>query len=259
MKHLYILLMFIIIHLNAFGTEIVKVATFTFDKDMFHIEKLDNGTTYIYATEWSFDYTFDGVYKPTGYMGGPSFWVYYGERYMPCVNFTWLFIPINKTDNYVSFSMETTEELIADDCTLAYNPYSVSGPDDPNNIPYEEYNTPPMIYELKNYPDSNVEMTAYTRNQWEDNPETGRNELSNDRYIVPTVWPFRYDALNKKLYLLTNITLNITFRQDDVTTIQDVKKSDNTQSSIYDLQGRKLTAPPTKGMYIKDRIKTLAR
>lgn len=38
-----------------------------------------------------------------------------------------------------------------------------------------------------------------------------------------------------------------------------VTSSHQPAGSIYDLQGRKLTAPPTKGMYIKDRIKTLAR
>ena len=228
---------------------------------MFHIEKLENGTTYIYATEWSFDYTYNGQYKPGGFMmSGPSFWRYYSNRYLPCVLYTDIMPDIEGNETYVSFTMDSTEELVADNCTLAYNPYSVYGPDDPNNIPYEEYNTPPMIYELKDYPEQNIEIHEGYMNDWEVNEELRREIRVKRKFLVILTWPFRYDALNKKLFLLKNITLNITLSLDDASNIQDVEAVGNIQGgNIYDLQGRKLTAPPARGIYIKDRIKTLAR
>ena len=158
MKRIALIILVLISHLSIYAEDEVKVATFSFTKDMFHIDKLENGTTYLWSKEWGFDYTFNGIYKPNA--GEPHSWSYYDIplRFMPCVIYTWLNIPIDIKDNYVTFTLDKTEELIEDECILAYNPYSVHGPDDPNNIPYEEYNTPPMIYELKEYPEQNIEI-----------------------------------------------------------------------------------------------------
>ena len=262
MKHLYILLLLIAIQLDTFGKETVKVATLSFDKDMFHIEKLDNGTTYLYATDVTYDYTYNGLYKPIWYWGKPNSWDYYFEHYLPCVLFTVVRPDIEANETYVSFTIDSKEELVADNCTLAYNPYIISSAEigTDTDIPYEEYNTPPMIYELKDYPEQNVEISESYVNDWELNEELRREIRVKHKFLVIQIWPFRYDALNKKLYLLTNITLNITFSLDDASNIQDVEAVGNIQGgNIYDLQGRKLTAPPARGIYIKDRIKTLAR
>ena len=243
MKRIALIILVLISHLSIYAEDEIKVATFSFTKDMFHIDKLENGTTYLWSKEWRFDYTFNGIYKPNA--GEARSWSYYDipNRFMPCVIYTWLNIPIDIKDNYVTFTLNKTEELIEDECILAYNPYSVHGPDDPNNIPYEEYNTPPMIYELKDYPEQNIEIFEKYLNIRE----------NEKKWICITVWPFRYDALNKKLYLLTNIALNITFNQDDTTEILDIEESNTTQNNIiYDMQGIRLSTPPTNGIYIKN-------
>ena len=72
-----------------------------------------------------FDYTFNGIYKPNA--GEPHSWSYYDIplRFMPCVIYTWLNIPIDIKDNYVTFTLDKTEELIEDESILAYNPCTV--------------------------------------------------------------------------------------------------------------------------------------
>lgn len=252
MKQLYTLLFSIIICLDAFGLETVKVATLTFTKDMFRYFEEDNGTLFLGRTNKNPIFTYD---RDTIVLSNIYF--YDDPMYLPCVIYYQFRIPIQSNEDYVSYTIEKKEELIYQDCILAYPPLIVSGCGD-DTLSYEEYNTPPMAYELKDYPDNTI--TQFIQNQyysrWDRNYNYGDYLLYKD--LIITLSPFRYDALNKKLYLLTDITLNITLEESDATDIQDIEANEGKKKGIiYDISGRKLNNPPTTGIYIKDGKKTV--
>ena len=45
MKRIALIILVLISHLSIYAEDKVKIATFSFTKDMFHIDKLENGTT----------------------------------------------------------------------------------------------------------------------------------------------------------------------------------------------------------------------
>lgn len=107
---------------------------------------------------------------------------------------------IDKNKDYQNFTWEATEVLIEDSIHIRHN--TIEHPtmgSYPNNYS-------PIEYEEERYPQINIEYS-------------GTHIMDGNKLLSFCVCPFRYDATNDKLYLLTDIELNIILKESS-TTIQ---------------------------------------
>lgn len=110
----------------------------------------------------------------------------------PALPYICLNVLIGCEESYIDFTSNSTEILLRDGITIAPNPPEVFA----NGISIAPIISLPMSYLKTNYPESQVEYT-------------GTHMTNGYKFLTFLICPFRYDFINKKLYLNTQIDLNI--------------------------------------------------
>ena len=205
-KNIFILLAGLLISPMVFP-QMVKTVHLTFSEDLFPLYENSDGTVSI-ATNFfsSLSYSYNG----NNYTDDDCYWTDESlEPFQPCLPWEIMTFPMDDEEEFATYSVEKTEVLIREDVLLAY-----SCQPSPTATEDEDADKGKPIYKDKNYPEENI---AYLG--------TDGGSYDHTKNTVFQIYPFRYDAAEKKLYLLTDIKLNITL------------KSDKNPISPYDLDG----------------------
>ena len=196
----------------------VKTISLLFSEDYIQLTEQGDGTVKVDFTNEFYDRFFDdGIFSK---ISEDCLFVYYGEEgsdgVEPYLIWGECQVPIEDDEEYESFSLEATEKLIADNILLS--PQDVVFPKGVVGGGIEL----PNLYERRNYPTTKPYYQETVKVLM---PDTKWEDKGMIKALVFHLCPFRYDAAEKKLYLLTDIKLNITL------------KSEKNPISPYDLDG----------------------
>ena len=176
MKKFLFILLVLVTQVNAGMAQTEKMVAFTYSEESFDFYKHANGTTEIVPS-------------------GANNFVYHEDLTEPALPYEMQMIPIKEKEELIDFKCSFTEKLVCEDVVIMQNPMvepTVGG---------GGYSGTTPEYEDKVYPDKNI---TYVDKMLIDGQYSFRFE----------VCPFRYDATGKKLYLLTDIKLNIRLKSE---------------------------------------------
>ena len=257
-KIIFSLLSFLTIPVIGYA-QIVKTLHIHVSPESFTLSQRANGRVFIDAkpsfsyapsTPLPLTYSYNGVdYKEEN--SDSWFWEETFDSdggFLPNILWRTVSMPLEKGESYDTYTMEETDSLIAEDIVLDHAPVPIPRGND------AETNDNDVVYSKDIYPDHNIRYID----------ESGVGIYSGNVVFERTLWvnfsPFRYDAANKKLYLLTDITLNIILMQTDAEAIQHVEAEVSpNEGNIFDLSGRRLSSIPAKGMYIQSGKKKILK
>lgn len=178
MKKFLFILLVLVTQVNAGIAQTEKAVAFTYSEESFDFYKHANGTTEIVPS-------------------GANNFVYHEDLTEPALPYEMQFISIKENEELIDFKCSFTEKLVCEDVVIMQNPIvepTVGG---------GGYSGTTPEYEDKVYPDKNI---TYVNKM-----------LIDGQYCLCfEVCPFHYDAAEKKLYLLTDIKLNIKLKSESV-------------------------------------------
>lgn len=114
---------------------------------------------------------------------------------LPCIGVN---ILIDPTDDYAGVTYEGDETLIESNVLIEYNPEPL-----PTNVQQVVKRPRHIEYTKKTYPDENVLFT-------------GTHIMDGYKFLSFVVFPFRYDAENKSLYMKKDISLRLKLKSLDM-------------------------------------------
>ena len=123
----------------------------------------------------------------------------------PALPFICLNVLIGPDESYIDFTSNSTEILLREGTMIAPNPIEAFKSEDIT----ASTNPLPLMYTKSSYPDLQIEFT-------------GTHVINGYKFLTFLVCPFRYDFTNTKLYLNSQINLNI-----------QLNSSKNTKLPVY--------------------------
>ena len=141
-----------------------------------------------------------------------------------------LTIPLPTSSHYVEMDYEIVDSLVADSCRMS----------DPNIIPITSYDVETFYSETSPTTVNRISM-------YEERPNNNGKEGSS---LFFHIYPFWYNQIAHALYFANRIHLQIQIGETNA--IIDIDNKNDRGSALYDLSGRRLSARPTKGLYIED-------
>lgn len=114
---------------------------------------------------------------------------------LPCIGVN---ILIDPTDDYAGVTYEGDETLMESNVLIEYNPEPL-----PTNVQQVVKRPRHIEYTKKTYPDENVLFT-------------GTHIMDGYKFLSFVVFPFRYDAENKSLYMKKDISLRLKLKSQDM-------------------------------------------
>lgn len=114
---------------------------------------------------------------------------------LPCIGVN---ILIDPTDDYAGVTYEGDETLIESNVLIEYNPEPL-----PTNVQQVVKRPRHIEYTKKTYPGENVLFT-------------GTHIMDGYKFLSFVVFPFRYDAENKSLYMKKDISLRLKLKSQDM-------------------------------------------
>jgi len=230
----------------------VNTAKFTVTKDVFKLSEFVSAkeSYYLWPTSSGIKYSYkDLVYNSDE--GLPVTWLDDDREIQPCLVVYSISIPLKDNEDFVSFTIEEQmEELIYENLFITY---ILPSPIDDGADIFSREN---LTYSKRTYPDENFFGFFVEDDEYEYN-----SEMSGNRKTLYFLFcPFRFDTVERNLYLLTDVTLNLTLRESGSDAINEVKGKTSVQDvTIFDLSGRRLNTVPAKGMYIRGGRKVLVK
>ena len=113
--------------------------------------------------------------------------VIWGDSIDPALPYYETNILIDPTEDFIGISYELKEALVMNNVIIENNPIN-----NPTYIENNIDNIRQVYYSPKTYPDNNI---VYT----------GSHTMDGYKFLSFVVCPFKYDAKNKKLYLITDL------------------------------------------------------
>lgn len=110
----------------------------------------------------------------------------------PALPYICLNVLIGSDESFIEFTSNYTESILREKIIIAPNPQELFANE---NIIIPKYSLP-LLYTKSNYPDLQIEYT-------------GTHMTNGYKFLTFLVCPFRYDFINKILYLNSRIDLNI--------------------------------------------------
>ena len=155
--------------------------------------------------------------------------------------------PVDKDEVFHSVQAWTTEELDEEDFLMN------------TELDEEDYLNWPTG--AKHHARHNVDIT-YRKDNYPENHARYYNLFHSDSdnrdYLGLILYPFRYDAANKKLYFCKEIKLHITLKMTDGTAVTSPALTKAQEQPCYDLMGRHVKKPQ-QGIVLQQGRKRLAR
>lgn len=137
-------------------------------------------------------------------------YVIWGDTIDPALPCLGMNILISPTEEYVRVEEKYNEKNILSDVYIEPNPMPA-----PTNLSMPLNERRYLVYDKTNYPQMGIEYT-------------GTHLMDGYKYLSFVVCPFRYNALNKRLYLKTDITLRL-----HLITQNDLMKSKDAPSKLF--------------------------
>lgn len=195
MKKVFLLFVMLSIASCMVFSQTEKIAEFIYSEESFDFYKYTNGTIGIIPL-------------------GANDFGWHEDLTEPALPYEMRSVPIEEKEELVDFKCSFTEKLVCEDVVIMQTPMAVptgGGGGYSGTIP---------VYEDKVYPDENI---TYVNKMLIDGQYCLRFE----------VCPFRYDAAEKKLYLLTDIKLNITLKSEQSANSSFVENGKEWQARLY--------------------------
>jgi len=227
-------------------SQIVNTIRISATKDIFTLEEVLPEAYVLWPSSTQIIYSYKGEdYKTLeGVQSSPAD---NDRELQPCLLYYTIQLPLEDGEEYESFTIvEQKEELLYEGLYLHHAPL-------PSPTGYgESYKREYMTYPQTSYPDFQYDYFEES-NYW-----VTYNEIIKRNTLRFSFCPFRYDTVEKNLYLLKDVSLNITLSQTDAIQHVEAEAAPNGRN-IYDLTGRRLSAVPQKGMYIQNGKKILKK
>lgn len=158
--------------------QVVKDVSIKFDKNDFVFKYDDEGNLFIVSN----------VHRVS----------YKSDTQEPALPFVQINLLIENNNSYENVQIHSDEELLLKDVLLAPNPHVVKT----DSTPTDYESMPTITYTNEVYPKLDIHYS-------------GTHILGGYKYVSFIVSPFKYDALRKKLYLRTNMTLSVNLSDND--------------------------------------------
>lgn len=174
--------------------QVIKDISVTFDKNDFAFKYNDAGNLFIVSNVHKVSYKSDTQ-----------------EPALPIVQINLL---IGKNNSFEDVQIHPNEELVLSDVLLAPNPQIVKT----DSIQTDFEDTPAIGYTKAVYPIQDIKYS-------------GTHILCGYKYVSFLVSPFKYDAIEKKLYLRTSMTISLILSNNDV---KGLAPKTNSECVIHD-------------------------
>ena len=159
--------------------QIVIDVSVKFDKNDFAFKYNDAGNLYIVSN----------VHKVS----------YKSDTQEPALPFVHISLLVGKNNSFENVQIHSDEELVFTDVMLAPNPQVVKT----DSIQTDFEDIPTITYTKAVYPKQDIQYL-------------GTHILCGYKYVSFLVSPFRYDAIGKKLYVRTSMTLSLNLSNSDI-------------------------------------------